>query len=70
MAGAATCPRDDELARFLSAAVDPAVRRAIEAHLDPCARCREVIGHLAATGGGKPRRGGIRRERAPGRGAR
>jgi hypothetical protein len=49
MAGASTCPGDDELAGFLARTISAVVRRAIEEHLDPCARCREVVGHLAAT---------------------
>jgi hypothetical protein len=42
------CPGDDDLAGFLARAIEPAACGAIEAHLDRCGRCREVIGHLAA----------------------
>ena len=50
MAGTAICPGDDDLAGFLARSVEPAACQAIESHLDSCARCREAIGHLAATG--------------------
>src|SRR5688572_12294193 len=49
------CPADDALAAFVDGAVDAAARQAIEAHVDGCAACRAVIGHVGATTPRAPR---------------
>jgi hypothetical protein len=42
------CPDDDSLALFLDRRLSPPRTRALEAHLELCAMCRELVFVLAA----------------------
>ena len=49
--GFTACPDEDTILAYLSAKASPALRAAIEPHLDACATCRELVATLVGDSG-------------------
>ena len=58
------CPRDDVVLAFVQRHLDDAEARDVEAHIDACAACRELVSALAVASTSSVTRPGVPDDRA------